>query len=99
MDRHRFLDSTGLRATPSLWALIAWLPERTTEEGGERKMAVQDLDLPSSDPVRWSPYRKASLVNDIDHGTISFDEACERYQPSSAELLGWQGAMLWGRFP
>ena len=67
--------------------------------GGKRKMALQDLDLPSGDPVHWSPFRKASLVNDVGNGTISLDEALERYQAPSEEFLGWRSAMLWGRFP
>ena len=67
--------------------------------GGKRKMALQDLDLPSGDPVHWSPFRKASLVNDVGNGTISLDEARERYQVSSEEFLGWQAAMSWGQFP
>jgi len=30
VDRHPFLDRTGLRASPSLWALTAWLSNLTT---------------------------------------------------------------------
>jgi len=61
-------------------------------------MALEDLDLPSSDPVHWSPFRKDSLVYAVGNGTISLDEACERYQLSSEEFLGWQAVMLRGRF-
>jgi hypothetical protein len=49
---------------------------------------MQDLDLPPSDTVRWSPRRKASVVR----GAISLDEACRRYH-SAEEFLAWQEAI------
>jgi len=56
-------------------------------------MALEELDLPPSDTVRWSPRRKASVVNGVRNGTISLEEACERYQLSAEEFLGWQEAV------
>jgi transposase-like protein len=56
-------------------------------------MQVGDLDLPPSDTVRWSPYRKASVVNGVRNGTITIEEACRRYQLSAEEFLAWQGAI------
>jgi transposase-like protein len=54
---------------------------------------MQDLDLPPSDTVRWSPRRKASVVRGVRSGAISFDEACRRYQLSAEEFQAWQEAI------
>ncbi len=54
---------------------------------------MQGVDLPPSDTVRWSPHRKASVVNGVRDGALSLDEACRRYQLSTEEFLGWQGAI------
>jgi hypothetical protein len=56
-------------------------------------MSLQDFELPAGDTVRWSPLRKASVVNGVRAGAISLDEACRRYQLSAEEFLGWQDAM------
>src|SRR5271169_1231691 len=58
-----------------------------------RKMALLGLDLPPADTVRWSPQRKASVVNGVCNGAISLDEACQRYQLSADEFLAWQRAV------
>jgi Protein of unknown function (DUF1153) len=62
------------------------------------KMATLNLnadrfDLPSSDTIRWSPHRKASVVRGLRSGAISLDEACRRYQLSAGEFLAWQEAI------
>jgi len=54
---------------------------------------MQDLDLPPSDTVRWSPRRKASVVRGVRSGAISLEEACRRYQLSAEEFLAWQEAI------
>ncbi len=54
---------------------------------------MQYPDLPAGDTVRWSPHRKASVVNGVRSGAISLDEACRRYQLSADEFLAWQGAI------
>lgn len=51
------------------------------------------MDLPPSDTVRWSPYRKALIVDGVRNGIISIDEACRRYQLSADELQTWQRAI------
>lgn len=56
-------------------------------------MALLDLNLPPGDTVRWSPRRKASVVDAVLSGAISFDEACQRYLLSAEEFFGWQDAM------
>ena len=50
-------------------------------------------DLPLNDTVRWSPHRKASVVNGVRSGTLSLDDACRRYQLSPEEFLAWQEAI------
>jgi hypothetical protein len=51
------------------------------------------VDLPPSGMVRWSPHRKALVVNAVRNGSISLDEACRRYQLSAGEFLAWQEAL------
>ena len=54
---------------------------------------MQDLDLPPSDTVRWSPRRKASVVRGVRSRAISLEEACQRYRLSGEEFLAWQEAI------
>jgi transposase-like protein len=53
-------------------------------------MAAPRSDLPSADIVRWSPNRKASVVEGVQDGVISLDEACRRYHISEEEFRTWQ---------
>jgi Protein of unknown function (DUF1153) len=55
-----------------------------------RKAAV---GLPPSNTVRWSPQRKASVVEAVRNGLIGPDEACRRYRLSAEEFLDWQQAL------
>ncbi|MBO0735587.1 MAG: DUF1153 domain-containing protein [Alphaproteobacteria bacterium] len=50
-------------------------------------------DLPPINTQRWSPRRKAMVVDAVRNGALSFAEACERYQLSAEELTAWQHAM------
>jgi len=52
-----------------------------------------DGNLPPINTQRWSPHRKALVVNAVRSGAISFEEARNRYQLSAEELLAWQQAM------
>ena len=49
--------------------------------------------LPPCNTVRWSPQRKASVVEAVRSGLIGLDEACRRYQLSAEEFLEWQQAL------
>jgi Protein of unknown function (DUF1153) len=49
--------------------------------------------LPPSDTVRWSPQRKALVVEAVRNGLISLDEACRRYKLSAEEFREWQQAL------
>ena len=60
---------------------------------------MQDLDLPPSDTVRWSPRRKASVVRGVRCGAISLEEACQRYRLSAEEFLAWQVVENVQQFP
>ena len=51
------------------------------------------VSLPPSNIVRWSPQRKASVVEAVRSGLIGLDEACRRYQLSPEEFLEWQQAL------
>ena len=51
------------------------------------------VGLPPGNAVRWSPQRKASVVEAVRSGLIGLDEACRRYQLSAEEFLEWQQAL------
>ncbi len=51
------------------------------------------VGLPPSNTVRWSPQRKAAVVQAVRSGLIGLDEACRRYQLSAEEFLEWQQAL------
>jgi transposase-like protein len=51
------------------------------------------VGLPPSNTVRWSPQRKASVVEAVRSGLIGLDEACRRYELSAEEFLEWQQAL------
>lgn len=52
-----------------------------------------DVNLPPSGMIRWSPHRKALVVNAVRNGSIDLDEACRRYQLSAGEFFAWQEAL------
>ncbi len=49
--------------------------------------------LPPADTKRWSPSRKAAVVEAARAGLISREEACARYMMSNEELLAWERAL------
>ncbi len=50
------------------------------------------LGLPPAGTKRWSARRKAAVVIGTRDGTISREEACERYMLSPEELAAWDAA-------
>ena len=54
--------------------------------------AVTLDDLPPADVKRWVPARKAVVVEAVQIGIISLDEACLRYALSVEEFTSWQHA-------
>jgi hypothetical protein len=50
-------------------------------------------DLPAPGTKRWVIRRKAEVVAAVRGGLLTFDEACERYNITSEEFLGWQKAI------
>jgi hypothetical protein len=48
------------------------------------------LDLPSPSTKRWVVRRKAVVVAAVRDGTLSLQEACQRYNLSVEEFLAWQ---------
>lgn len=48
-------------------------------------------DLPSG-AERWVARRKALVVQAIEHGLLTRDEAVDRYQLTHEELSGWMAA-------
>jgi Protein of unknown function (DUF1153) len=49
--------------------------------------------MPPADIPRWSPRRKAEVVDAVRDGAISFADACLRYQLSTEEFVSWQRAI------
>ena len=47
-------------------------------------------DLPPPNIRRWIAQRKAQVVNAVQTGLLSLDEACERYGIPIDEFLSWQ---------
>jgi len=50
-------------------------------------------DLPGPDTRRWVASRKAAVVNAVDHGLISEEEARETWSLSEEELEAWRRAV------
>ena len=47
-------------------------------------------DLPAPGTKRWVIRRKAEVVAAVRNGTISLEDACNRYKLSLEEFLSWQ---------
>ena len=50
-------------------------------------------DLPPPTTRRWVIRRKAEVVAAVRGGLLSIDEACERYNLSLEEFMGWQASI------
>ncbi|MEM1400387.1 MAG: DUF1153 domain-containing protein [Pseudomonadota bacterium] len=48
-------------------------------------------DLPAPDTVRWTKYRKLAVVDAVEAGLLTLEEASERYNLSAEELSSWKG--------
>lgn len=44
---------------------------------------------------RWTAYRKAAVVEAIDRGEITEDDACARYGIEPEELALWRSRLAW----
>jgi hypothetical protein len=49
--------------------------------------------LPPPDTKRWVVRRKAVVVQAVRNGSISLEEACQRYSLSREEFLAWERAI------
>src|SRR5579863_6315370 len=62
--------------------------------GGDPVVQARALpDLPSPDTKRWVVRRKAIVVQAVQSGSISLQEACQRYNLSVEEFLAWHRAI------
>ena len=50
-------------------------------------------DLPPRSTKRWVIRRKAEVVAAVRGGLLTLEEACDRYQLTVEEFLGWQKAI------
>jgi CheY-like chemotaxis protein len=61
--------------------------------GGDTALATYS-DLPPPNTSRWVARRKAQVIDAIQLGRLSVDEACRLYRLTVEELAGWQRAFL-----
>ena len=54
---------------------------------------LDHADLPAMREARWGARRKAQVLQAMQAGKLSFDDACERYMLSAEELKSWQEAV------
>jgi transposase-like protein len=52
----------------------------------------QPLQLPGPNP-RWTPGRKAAVVQAVKEELLTAEEACQRYDLTMDELAGWTNAL------
>jgi hypothetical protein len=57
------------------------------------QLLATEPELPPSGATRWSPQRKAMVVNAVRSGAMSLDEACRRYLLSAEEFTAWERAI------
>lgn len=70
-------------------------PRVVTLPDGRR---ISRADLPPPDTRRWVASRKARVVEAVEVGLITADEACERWALSKEELASWrENARKYGR--
>jgi hypothetical protein len=48
------------------------------------------LELPPPGAMRWGVRSKAAVVMAVRQGTLTLDEACQRYALSVAEYISWE---------
>ena len=66
---------------------------------GPRAVTLSDgsvmsrADLPEPETRRWVASRKAAVVQALEHGLITREEALSRYSLSEEELDAWQSAV------
>jgi hypothetical protein len=62
----------------------------TARSGGQMQTGEP---LPPANTKRWVIRRKAQVVSAVENGSISLEQACERYSLSVEEFLSWRRAI------
>ncbi|MGF1561363.1 MAG: DUF1153 domain-containing protein [Geminicoccaceae bacterium] len=62
----------------------------TTPAKPKRARPLSMSDLPATDTVRWVPRRKKLVVQAVEEGLISAEDACSRYALTPEEFGAWQ---------
>jgi len=57
---------------------------------GSETMTDPFAGLPAANTKRWVVSRKAQVVRAVEDGTITLDQACERYSLSHEEFSNWR---------
>jgi transposase-like protein len=53
----------------------------------------RDESLPPPDTKRWTPRRKAAVVEAVLSGVTTIEEVCRRYDLTVEEFLSWHNTM------
>lgn len=56
---------------------------------GQHGRGSEKASLPPPETRRWVMRRKAQVVTAVHNGTLTFEEACERYHLSEEEFKSW----------
>ena len=62
------------------------------DESSPRSKTAVD-ELPPADTTRWTPRRKAAVVEAVLSGEITIEEVCHRYDLTVEEFLSWRNTM------
>src|SRR5690242_14757854 len=62
--------------------------------GGDRCPESRLATLPSPETRRWVARRKAEVVNAVEAGLLTLDEALSRYRLTIEEFATWQRGLL-----
>ena len=55
-----------------------------------RSVSAPRIRLPPANPKHWVPTHKAAVVNAVNTGVLTLDEACQRYGLTVEEFRSWQ---------
>ena len=67
--------------------------QENPHRAGQPANAGSTDPLPPPNTKRWVIRRKAQVVSAVENGSISLEQACERYSLSVEEFLSWQRAI------
>jgi hypothetical protein len=70
------------------------MPDKLTATASRRGSDLPDSPLPPAGTTRWVARRKAQVVEAIQSGRLSLDDAWRRYRLSVEEFGAWKRALF-----